>query len=350
MSEGAFARYAFAMVELGLSPIPTQGPVGKTPLLRGYTRGLVNLGNVVKMAATFPNANLALVTGPSNLVVVDIDAPELLARMLDRFGNTPLQVRTAGRGGYQLFYRARPEISSRDLRNEGLAVEIKAQGAIVVIPPSQNFETLRFYEFVKGAFDDATLSALPMFPIAEARLSPVVSGAPKGRRNSWLFRQCLHHARFCDTLEDLLDFATTRNEECDQPLEAREIQSTANSAWRYQTEGRNFAVTGGGVALSRPEIDTICKIRRGDPLALMLRLKIEHGARRDAEFRLASAAMASSGVIDGWSRSNYRTAIRAAVRHGWLIRTADSKMPTYRIGCFAEEANSSPQYKIDKDR
>ena len=331
---GAFASYAFRMCELGLSPTPTLGPQGKTPLLKGYQKGIVNLGNVREFAANFPTANLALVCGPSRLVVLDIDEPSLLKPMIRRFGDSPLQVKTAGRGGFQLYYRSSKAILPCDLRaTEGLEAEIKASGNIVVTPPSRHLETGRHYEIIEGAFDEDTLARLPQIaPDSLAVKAP--SAIREGHREKWLFSQCLKHAPYCETYFELLDVAETRNDECVPPLPAKEVDHAAQSAWRYQLAGRNFVSCGGGVVLMRRDIDAICKLRPGDPLALVLRLHLEHAARcaRGEDFALATAAMENADVITGWSRQNYRTAVGGALKYGCLklINNCESP-PRYHL-------------------
>ena len=136
---GAFSDAAFNYCDLGLAPTPTGGSDGKRPMLEGYNRHPLNLGNVSKIIQKFGDANVGLLTGASDLNVLDIDDPALLHPMSKRFGESPLIVRTAGRGGYQLYYRASPHVQPSDLRlTEGIAVEIKARGNIVIAPPSRN--------------------------------------------------------------------------------------------------------------------------------------------------------------------------------------------------------------------
>jgi hypothetical protein len=72
----------------------------------------------------------------------------------------------------------------------------------------------------------------------------------------------------------------------------------------FVASGRNFAACGGGVILTRPEIDVICALSPGDPLALVLRLRFDHAARRarGEDFALATEAMARANVLPRWTR------------------------------------------------
>jgi hypothetical protein len=127
-------------------------------------------------------------------------------------------------------------------------------------------------------------------------------------------------ARHCDSFDALLDVAQTRNEECDPVLRDAEVVSIARSAWSYEERGCNFAGGRGSVILSRDEIGIVGRKRPGDPLALVLRLRLEHGAQvqRGEAFALCTTAMETANTIDGWTRQNYRTAIKRAIIIGWL--------------------------------
>lgn len=164
----------------------------------GYSRNILRRHTVPPIARKFADANIALLTGASGLNVVDIDAPELLRPMQRRFGETPLIVETAGRGGFQLYYRASPDVRAADLRRtEGLAVEIKAGGNIVIAPPSRSPITGRDYRCMEGRFDRATLAALPKLDFPDVFRSGSLSDHRRiveGHRNDVLFSICLRAA------------------------------------------------------------------------------------------------------------------------------------------------------------
>lgn len=321
---GAFSEIAEALWELGLAPTPTGGADGKSALLKGHLKNPLGPAAIRKLAAKFPDANVGLVTGLSGLVVVDIDEAELLEPMLRRFGETPLIVKT-GSGHFQAYYRETPGVTASDLRySEGVPIEIKARGTIVIAPPSVNFETGGKYECYKGRFDDETLAALPRLN-PESLRPPAAAGANAGGtavvgRNVELFRLCLAHARQVETFEALLKYAHARNAEFETPLDEAEVVKTAKSAWKYQQEGRNFSGAGGHVVLNRQQIDRFCE-DPGNPIALALRLRLEHGARvrRGETFCIARRGMAKAGTLPGWSEKQIRTAKERSVERGWII-------------------------------
>ena len=252
---GAFGDSAFAYCDLGLAPTPTGGSDGKRPMIRGYTRNQINLGNVSQFIKKFGEANVALLTGASGLNVLDIDDPPLLHAMRKRFGDSPLIVKTAGRGGFQLYYRAAPHVRPTDFRStDGIAVEIKAGGNIVIAPPSRSPITGRDYELVEGQFDGETLASLPKLvvpAIHQTKTSAQHRRLSEGHRNNYLFSICLREALNVDDFDSLLDIGRTRNDEAEPPLSDAEVMRACKSAWSYTQSGQNFS-SAGGPRRSRP--------------------------------------------------------------------------------------------------
>ncbi len=326
---GAFGKLAYAACDLGLAPVPVGGPDGKRPLIKGYHRAIVTLGNVEKLQAKFGDENIALLCDASDLAVVDIDDAGLLDAMRRRFGDTPLICQTASRG-WHLYYRSHPLAKPTDLRSsDGIDVEVKASRNIVLIPPSVSPVTGRQYEFVEGALDQTTLAQLPEFR-AEAlhagrsKAERVV--IEKGRRNEWLFRQCLRSAPACDDFDALLDVAITRNDECAPPMTEAEVREVARSAWNYEVQGKNWVGSSGRVVLSKELVHERARLYPGNPFVLEMKLRIEHSARvqRGEAFRLCRRSMAACQTLPGWTESNYRSAIDSLRANG-LLRVVRSK-------------------------
>ena len=59
--------------------------------------------------------------------------------------------------------------------------------------------------------------------------------------------------------------------------------------------------------LSRHEIEEVCRLFPGHPLALALRLRLEHAARiaRGETFAISTRDMERANSIPDWSRKNY---------------------------------------------
>lgn len=322
---GAFAEFAVQYSKLSLSPTPTGGRDGKRPLIKGYAHKALSARSIEELAWKFPDANVALITGPSGLDVIDIDDPDLLRPMLSRFGETPLITKTAGRGGYQAFYKRGAHVRAANLRaTEGLPVEIRAGGNIVIAPPSRSPITGRQYCCVEGEFDARTLASLPQ--IAVRRIFNTASRAEhalitEGHRNNWLFLECLRAARHVDGFDGLMDVAMTRNDELEPPLDEQEARKVAESAWAYQVEGRNLVGSGGAVILSRHRIENLCAVDPGNPIGLALRLELEHAPRvaRGETFAVSRRAMAHAATLPGWSEKAIRQAKEKAEAMGLIV-------------------------------
>ncbi len=129
-----FADAALVLRDHGLAPVPLGGDDGKVPLVRWRTwEHRPGRQFLERLADKHPTANVGVLTGLSGVTVVDVDDPELVDGMLRRFGDTPLVTGTP-RGGVHLWYRSTGEGCLTGL--DGLKVDIKGLGGMVVVPPS----------------------------------------------------------------------------------------------------------------------------------------------------------------------------------------------------------------------
>lgn len=246
--EGGHGGCAAALSAAGLAVLPVGGEDGKKPLVKwSGRRGLLGSDALAKLCNKFPTANIGVITGISGVTVVDCDAPEAVAAMIERCGDTPLKTGTPS-GGTHLWYRSSGERCA-NLRAHGLVVDIKGIGGVVVVPPSVRPSgpyAGRSYEFRSGSWAD--LGNLPtirpgglsMAMSTEADPPTRLRAVKLGRRNNMLFRLLLSHARHCDSEDDLQDVAITINADYDPPLPAAEVRMTAKSAWRYEQDGKNL--------------------------------------------------------------------------------------------------------------
>jgi hypothetical protein len=132
-----FACAASYLRKLGLAPIPI-APGEKKPLISGFQhwRYSPSEETLADLASKYPDAQIGVLCGLSKLVVVDLDDAALLDYGLERFGRTPLIIKT--RRGYHLYYRAYGGERARNLRSQGLAIDVKAGAGFVMVPPSLN--------------------------------------------------------------------------------------------------------------------------------------------------------------------------------------------------------------------
>jgi hypothetical protein len=134
-------------------------------------------------------------------------------------------------------------------------------------------------------------------------------------------------AHFCDGFEDLIDYARTRNEECEPHLDDAEVRKIAVSAWSYTTRGSNWVGSTGRVILTENEIDDLARLFPGNEIAALLKLRIAHSARlaRGEPFAFATLAMAREKVLPDWTRHDYRAAGERLERAGLLRRVAQGR-------------------------
>ena len=98
-----------------------------------------------------------------------------------------------------------------------------------------------------------------------------------------------------------------------KPLSPAEVEKTARSAWRCQTEGRNGVGSQGYAYWSVEKVLKCAPDRHGgDAIILTTVLQAKHAKRKEV-FAVAPRAMAKHQVIPGWSEHRTRTALAAAV-------------------------------------
>jgi hypothetical protein len=229
-------------------------------------------------------------------------------------------IRTIG-GGTHLWYRKVGEVRSTNLRSDGLEVDIKADGGFVLVPPSFNPQSGRPYVFERGTWDD--LNGLPPFRkealTAAANASTTDSAISEGHRNAAVFGHLMRMAPQVDDCEALLAEGHRYNREAlSPPLPDGEVEKTARSAWRYQSEGKNWLGTHGNVRWP-VEVVNRCAAHKhgGDALILTTILRSNH-AYRNGPFAIAARAMARDQVIVGWSEHRTRKALQAALKLGLI--------------------------------
>jgi len=314
-----FADAALELHSYGLAVIPLGGDDGKVPLDRfaGW-KGRPSRQYVESKINQHPTANVGVLTGLSGYTVVDIDDPALTDRMLARFGATPLKTATP-RGGVHLWFKYNGERSRIQL--DGLKVDVKAKGGMVVVPPSirpTGEHAGKVYGFREGSWED--LARLPT--LKPGSLYDGDKGyVPDGQRGDTLFKHCLRQVRHCDDVDTLLDVARTFNvNACVPELPDAEVVKTARSAWKIQQDGKNRVGGPPQVVLPATDIDRFAQAANGaDALMLLTFLKCNHGGRHEP-FALVVDAMKEANVLGGWGRDRYRNAIKTLMKLSYLVR------------------------------
>ncbi len=317
-----FGDAALALNDVGLVVFPCGGDDGKRPLVKRWHSPKAR-ETVAAWADRFADTNIGVACGASGIVIVDVDRPELIAAMLERFGDTPLTILTPSEGAH-LWYRNVDGVKSTNLRSEGLDVDIKADGGMVLVPPSYNRQSGVPYEFELGcSWDD--LARLPTYrrEALAAEIDPrsssvgeVESGAIcKGGRNNALFCYLMRVAHTADEYSALLAAARSFNaDHLSPPLLNSEVEKTTRSVWRYQSEGRNWVGSQGHVDWSVTRVLECAPHKHaGDAVILMTVLRAKH-AKRKKRFAVGPRAMAKAQILPGWTEHRYRTALKAAIK------------------------------------
>jgi putative DNA primase/helicase len=128
---------------------------GKHPRTRnGLKDATTNQDDVDYFFDQYPNSNVGIVCGPSELAVVDIDTEDALAKLEEHLGLNPKEVsegcpivKTAR--GYHIFYHD-PEGTTRPKVGRGAhaGIDLRAGESYVVAPPSTH-HTGHVYEWVR---------------------------------------------------------------------------------------------------------------------------------------------------------------------------------------------------------
>jgi hypothetical protein len=154
---GPFGREAFKAWQYGLAVLPCGGEDGKRPMIKW--KGITGPQpehqiNASVSQPSFKSANLGIITGASNLTVIDCGTPGKRPELEAIFGSTPVVVPTP-RGGLHLYYKGNGEHSG-PARIDGMQIDVKGLGGFVVAPPSTRVAadgTAQAYRFLEGGWE-----------------------------------------------------------------------------------------------------------------------------------------------------------------------------------------------------
>ena len=153
---------AFEYLERGWPVVPA---TGKQPAVAwaNYQRKLPSTKRVRKWFARRDRVyNLAIVTGRfAGLVVLDCDSHEDTVWWQSNFPQTPLVVTTGG-GGKHFYYRHPGAVVRNRSRLFGRRIDLRADGGVVIAPPSIHPETQQVYEWDNGFCE---LTDVPSFDL-----------------------------------------------------------------------------------------------------------------------------------------------------------------------------------------
>ncbi|MDF1732964.1 MAG: bifunctional DNA primase/polymerase [Minwuia sp.] len=309
---GIFTSAIETYAAAGLAVFPVD-PQEKRPLVRNWQKAGIRAAR--QWGSRFEDVDgVGLVMGPrSRIVEVDIDlaGDAALAAAMERYGETPITIRTAS-GKSKCWYRHDGE--GRHIRVGGaLPVDVLGAG-FTICPPSRRDDLGADYRFLTGGLDD--LDRLPKIRTGAIELSRrrKAGTVREGERDETLWRWCMTEARHCDEVDALIDAARTWAAGMPVPLDTAVVEQKAWSAWNYESAGRNF------IGLRRPQVtwrDTAMDDLSDTPEAYFLIELFRRFHRNKPTFAIAPRAM-SQAKHPPWHYSRIERARDVLVERGYL--------------------------------
>lgn len=313
---GVYSQFAPAYADRGLPVFPVDTR-SKEPAVKGWEAATPikarAWANAAHLAA---NDGLGIVMGkPSGITEIDVDAvgDAWLSAAIDRFGATPIVIRTAS-GKTKLWYRHNGE--GRHIRPfNGLPIDVLG-GGFTIAPPSWRDDLGASYAFVAGGLDD-----LERLPVIRSDAMPgtfarALEAVLRGERNDSLWRYCMAQARHVDDVEALIDVAVTWASAFPEPLSSLEAERCARSAWGYEASGRNY------LGLKKPQLNAQDKIMddliHDHPDAYCLFNYLWRWHRSRSHFAIAPKAM-SEAASPAWHRTRIARARDVLIERGHII-------------------------------
>ncbi len=233
---------------------------GKHPLLRWQTfqERLPTEGELDEWYGRWPDAGVGIVTGAvSNLVVLDVDprhgGDDSLAELEREHGALPLTIEAITGGGGRHVYFTYPAGELRNRAALAPGIDLRAEGGLVVAPPSLHASGKRYEWEVSHHPDETGLAAMPGWLLQRARGEAPGRGHPvaywrdlvergvgEGERNSTIAsltgHLLWHGVDKQVALELLLAWNRLR---CRPPLEDEEVAATVDSIARTHARHRD---------------------------------------------------------------------------------------------------------------
>jgi hypothetical protein len=239
------------------------------------------------------------------VTVVDVDDPDLYDSAVERFGDTPVVVKS--NHGYHLWYKSSGE--RRKVGLDGLSIDVLGVGGYTIIPDSPG------YSFYRGEPSD--VPTLPTIRQDALWSSTKPTGAtdeipPTNGRNNTLFAFGRAIAADVLDIQQLIEKLRFRNQEFPTPLGDGEVNKIAASLWEYRERGSLIQDGKPSFLISYKEHDNLLDCPRA--YVLFADLRRYHGARNGADFILANATRARYG----WSEQTFRNAINVLVKRGFI--------------------------------
>lgn len=241
--------------------------VAKHPLTEnGLKDASTAEADVLRWWARWPQANIGIATGASNLVVLDIDprhsGDASLEAVRAAHGEIDTAIVLTGGGGEHYYFRAPANVHVTSRTNAlGLqypGIDVRAAGGYVLAPPSLHASGQRYVPEASGARKLAEVPAWLLDALQQQDRRPI-SGADDGaviiagERNAALARYAGRLRRLGTSVEAMTDALLAMNERQVRPkLDEREIRAIAVSIGRYAPQE-----VPGDAAIEKPADETL---------------------------------------------------------------------------------------------
>ena len=227
--------------EQGLNVIPCR-PKSKKPSIKWKSY------QSKKYEGIFPKScELAVICGKisENLVVIDLDAPELFEEFKGLLDKTLID--ETGSGGYHIWCRVFGEIPNtmKLINDKGQRIDIQSEGACVMVPPSIHEDTGEPYKIISSTLKinfvhfEAILSKLSRLGFETSdphgkKIDEIIKGVNQGERNAMAFKYACYllqqkHFDFDTSMYELKKW----NEQNNPPLPDKELDIILKSAAKY---------------------------------------------------------------------------------------------------------------------
>jgi hypothetical protein len=316
-----FADNVEAYLTAGLPAFPVNTQL-KKPMVKGWQHSSPRRSRAWARVAKLGSASgLGVLMGaPSGLTEIDVDGDgeAWLALAVERFGDTPIKIRTAS-GKAKLWYRSNGE--GRRIRPfEALPIDVLG-GGFTIAPPSWREDLAASYMFFEGGIEN--VPALPKIASQALETSQIFSSrtVENGKRNRTLWLYCMTQAQHCDDTEALIDVAEAWASTLMDPLTRAEIRKTAQSAWRYEISGRNF------VGVRKPQLteqDRVMDSLIDRPEAFTLLQLFARWHSNKTSFAIAPTSMSAAGTPP-WPRRRIEKARDVLLHRGFLKELSPPK-------------------------
>jgi hypothetical protein len=245
-------QIALLYLSRGWSVIPIK-PRTKRPLMQWepFQHRLPREEEVREWFSRWPNGGVGIVTGAvSGLAVIDVDVGhggnETLAELERRNGSLPLTVEAVTGGGGRHIYFLHPGIAMPSRVGWAPGIDMRADGGLVVAPPSLHPSGRRYEWEVSHHPDRVGLAPMPPWLLQELAAEATQRGHParywrelirrgvrEGERNSTIASLTGHLLwRDVDQLAILELLLCWNRVRCQPPLPDAEVVATVESVTR----------------------------------------------------------------------------------------------------------------------